>query len=273
MTEGLRPRKRLGQHFLSSPFHLRRIVDAAEIGSSDVVLEIGPGTGTLTRELVARAGRVIAVEIDMRLVTHLQRIFKDIPNLTIVHADILRLDPGRLVAKQVGASVSYKVVANLPYYITSAILRRLLESVLPPQILVVTVQKEVAQRMVASPPQMNLLAVSVQFYGQPRVVHHIPRSAFRPPPGVDSAVVRIDVYPHPAVEVPDKTQFFRLVRAGFGQKRKQLHNALASGLGLPPTDVKSLLERAGVDPRRRAETLTLLEWARLARVFEEAVQE
>jgi len=259
----IRPKKRLGQHFLHDPRHLRRIVDAADLQPEDVVLEIGPGTGTLTRYLLDRSGHVVAVEVDERLVQLLRETFGSSPKLTLVHGDILSLDPGALIREAVGEAKPYKVVANLPYYITSAIVRHLLESDPRPQTLVLTVQKEVAQRMVARPPRMNLLAVSVQFYGEPRLVHTIPRGAFRPRPRVDSAVVRIDVLPEPRVSVPSPEAFFQVVRAGFGQKRKQLRNALAAGLRLPPEEVERMLQEVGIDPKRRAETLSLEEWARL----------
>lgn len=260
----IRPKKSLGQHFLRDPHHLERIADAADLSPDDVVLEVGPGTGTLTSVLLARAGLVIAVEIDPRLVAYLQEHFAREPRLKVVHADILNVDPGRLVAQEAGEGTRYKVIANLPYYITSAVLRHLLEAPSPPALLVVTVQEEVARRVCASPPNMNLLAVSVQFYGEPRIVHRIPRGAFYPVPEVNSAVVRVDVSPVPRVDVPDRETFFRVVKAGFGQRRKQLRNALAAGLSLPRPAVDALLARAEIDPRRRAETLTLQEWARLA---------
>jgi 16S rRNA (adenine1518-N6/adenine1519-N6)-dimethyltransferase len=161
--------------------------------------------------------------------------------------------------------LEYVVVANLPYYITSAAMRHLLEADPPPTLLVLTVQREVALRIVARPGDMSLLAVSVQFYGQPRIVARIPAGAFVPPPQVYSAVVRIDTFPTPPIDVADIQAFFRVVRAGFGQKRKQLKNALAAGLGLPAAEVSAALTRAGVDPRRRAQTLSLDEWAGLAR--------
>ncbi len=160
---------------------------------------------------------------------------------------------------------NYIVVANLPYYITSAAIRHLLEADLPPRRLVLTVQREVAERMVARPGNMSLLAVSVQFYGRPRIIAKIPAGAFVPPPKVDSAVVRIDTYDSTPVQVPGAETFFRVARAGFGQKRKQLKNALAAGLGLPSAEVVGAMTRAGVDPQRRAQTLNLDEWANLVR--------
>ena len=262
-----RPKKRLGQHFLHDPHHLDRIAEAADLSEDDVVLEIGAGTGTLTAVLLEQAGQVVAVELDRDLVAYLKQRFGDEPRLHLVHGDILALDPGELVARAVGSPTPYKVVANLPYYITSAVLRHLLEASHPPCLLVVTVQEEVARRICASPPHMSLLAVSVQFYGEPRIVHRIPRGAFQPVPEVDSAVVRVDVFPTPRVDVPDKEFFFRVVKAGFGQRRKQLRNALAAGLHLRREEVTTALTAAGIDPRRRAETLTLEEWARLAQAL------
>ncbi len=162
-------------------------------------------------------------------------------------------------------SHSYTVVANLPYYITSAAIRHVQEASPPPQRIVLTVQREVAERIVAAPGELSLLAVSVQFYGRPRIVARIPAGAFVPPPKVDSAVVRIDTHPAPPVEVADVEAFFRVVRAGFGQKRKQIKNSLAAGLGLPAGEAAAALARAGIDPQRRAQTLSLAEWAGLTR--------
>lgn len=271
----LHPRKGLGQHFLADPNILRKIVAAAELSSGDTVLEIGPGLGTLTHWLTQAAGRVVAVELDEAMISVLRQELAHLPNLELVQGDILKLDPAALIAgtsppsgtPDVQSPLSYSVVANLPYYITSAAIRHLLEAELPPRRLVLMVQREVAQRIVARPDDMSLLAVSVQFYGQPRIVAKIPAGAFVPPPKVDSAVVRIDTYDTPPVDVPDAQTFFRVVRAGFSQKRKQLKNTLAAGLHLPGPQVAALLAQAGVDPRRRAQTLSLEEWAALARAF------
>jgi len=256
---GLRPKKGLGQNFLVDRGALERIVAAAELGPADTVLEVGPGVGQLTRLLSEAAGRVIAVELDPRMVALLREELADRPNVEIVEGDILALDPGALADGR-----PYKVVANLPYYITSAALRHLLEARPRPILLVLTVQREVAERITAGPGQMSLLAVSVQFYGRPRRVARIPAGAFYPPPKVDSTIVRIDVYPQPPMQVPDVEWFFAVVRAGFSQRRKQLRNSLAAGLGLPPERVEAALQRAGIDPHRRAETLSLEEWAALA---------
>jgi 16S rRNA (adenine1518-N6/adenine1519-N6)-dimethyltransferase len=167
-----------------------------------------------------------------------------------------------------GYTGHYKVVANLPYYITSAVLRHLLEAMLPPRLLVLTVQREVADRICAQPPNMSLLAVSVQFYARPEQLQRIPAGAFTPRPKVDSSVLRLRVRPQPAVTVDDRSRFFRIVRAGFGQRRKQLRNGLAHGLGLPRDRVSAALEAAHIDPRRRAETLSLEEWEQVYRRLE-----
>lgn len=259
---GLQPRKGLGQNFLVDRRALERIVAAADLAPHDTVLEVGPGVGQLTRLLSEAAGRVVAVELDRQMVAVLRQELADRPNVQIVEADILEVDPGALAAGR-----PYKVVANLPYYITSAALRHLLEAQPPPSLLVVTVQQEVAERITAAPGEMSLLAVSVQFYGRPRRVARIPAGAFYPPPKVDSAALRIDVYPpeERPVQVDDVEGFFRVVRAGFGQRRKQLRNSLTAGLRLDSEQVEAALERAGIDSRRRAETLSLAEWAALAR--------
>ncbi|MCS7282589.1 MAG: 16S rRNA (adenine(1518)-N(6)/adenine(1519)-N(6))-dimethyltransferase RsmA [Anaerolineae bacterium] len=259
---GLKPSKELGQHFLVDERALKRMVAAAELTSEEVVLEIGAGMGNLTRHLAQVAGRVITVEIDRRFFPILQAELVGFSNVEVVWGDILALDPATLVGGQ-----PYKVVANLPYSITSAALRHLLEARVPPQRMVVTVQREVAERIVARGGKMSLLAVSVQFYGQPRLLFRLRPGAFYPPPEVESAVLRIDRHPIPPVEVADRETFFQVVRAGFTHPRKQLVNSLAAGLGIPSEEASRLLTMAGIDPRLRAECLSLADWARLARVF------
>jgi 16S rRNA (adenine1518-N6/adenine1519-N6)-dimethyltransferase len=268
----LRPRKGLGQHFLADPNILRKIVEAGELSPGAVVLEIGPGLGTLTRWLAEAAGRVVAVELDEEMIGVLQAELSHLPNLELVQGDILKLDPVALIrdptSSDLGSVPVYTVVANLPYYITSAAIRHLLEAEPPPNRLVLMVQLEVARRIVAEPGDMSLLAASVQFYGRPRIVSKIPAGAFVPSPKVDSAIVRIDTYGTPQVDVPDVDAFFRVVRAGFAQKRKQLKNALAAGLGLSPGEVAAAMARVEIEPQRRAQTLSLAEWADLAREFD-----
>jgi len=268
---GLRPSKGLGQNFLVDRAALERIVAAAELTPDDIVLEVGAGLGTLTGRLARDAGHVVAVELDRRLMPVLRSVLADFDNVTLIQGDILALDPAALIsAANLQSPIpnpQYKVVANLPYYITSAVLRHLLEASLRPQRMVVTVQREVAERIVAKPGQMSLLAVSVQFYGRPRLLFRIKAGSFYPAPGVESAVVRVDLHATPPVPVEDTAAFFRVVRAGFAQRRKQLRNGLAAGLGRPSEEVAAKLREAGVDPRRRAQTLSIEEWVRVARVL------
>ena len=261
----LRPKKSLGQNFLVDEHALSNIVQAAGVTRQDVVLEIGPGLGSLTRHLADAARQVIAVEIDRTLIPPLRSVLSTRSNVSIVEGDILRLDPTELLSHHpTGELAHYKVVANIPYYITSAIIRHLLEAEIKPQSIVLTIQLEVAQRITAQPDDMSLLAVSVQFYGVPRIVWRIPASAFYPMPDVDSAVVRIDLPDQPRVVVKDVDMFFKVAKAGFGQKRKQLHNSLAAGLPLKHAQIMQALNEVGIDPKRRAETLTLEEWGRLS---------
>jgi len=277
----LDPKKSLGQNFLVDESHLARIAAGADLSPTDTVLEIGPGLGVLTRHLAAQAGRVVAVELDDRLIPILRELFADQPHVSFVHADILKVDPAALVADDKltgwqGDKVSddpnpqsppYKVVANLPYYITSAVLRHLLESSHSPSLAVVMVQREVAQRIVAGPGDMSLLAVGIQFYAQAKIVQRVPAGAFHPRPKVDSAVLRLDVRPQPAVADVDAAWYFEVVQAGFGQKRKQLCNSLTAGLGLSKEMIGESLTGAGIDPTRRAETLSLAEWGALAKAL------
>jgi len=270
----LQPRKGLGQHFLIDEEMLGLITSAAELTSGDVIMEIGPGLGVLTRELARQAGWVIAIELDDKLASMLKQTLSSFNNITIINENILGIDPVALLQEQkinfpplISSPLSYKVVANLPYYITSPVLRHFLEASLKPQIMVVMVQKEVAEVIVAEPGQMSVLSVSVQFYGQPKIISYVPARCFYPAPEVDSAILRVALYSKPAVDVTDKESFFRLVRAGFTASRKQLCNSLAQGLRLPKAEVLSLLEETRIAPQRRAETLTLEEWAQLWRVL------
>ena len=228
----------------------------------------------LTRELAGQSGWVITVELDSRLATILEQSLAPFSNVTIINEDILRIDPVTLLQEQrakfppiIGSPFSYKVVANLPYYITSPVLRHFLETSLKPQIIVVMVQKEVAEAIVAKPGQMSILSISVQFYGEPAIINYVPAQCFYPAPEVDSAILKIKLYSQPPVEVTDRESFFELVRAGFTASRKQIVNSLAQGLDMPKTEVLPLLAKAGIISRRRAETLTLEEWGVLWRVF------
>ena len=260
---GLQARKGLGQHFLVDGAYLKHILGAAELGADDKVIEVGPGLGVLTRALAERAGHVLAVEKDTNLSTLLTATFSENDHVQIVNQDILKADLAELGQRLgVTRSTQYKVVANLPYYITSPVLRLFLEANLKPERLVVMVQKEVARQITARPGDMSLLTVGIQLYGEPKIIKYVPARAFYPPPDVDSAILKIAVFPKPRVDVETGT-FFTLVRAGFSSARKQIANSLSNRLGLPKEEVLCLLASAGVDPRRRAETLSIEEWGRL----------
>ncbi len=252
-------KKSLGQHFLVDRRAIASIVAAADLSADDLVVEIGPGRGALTRPLVERAGRLVAVEVDALLAARLRKTYADHPGFSVLVEDAREVDIDGLAPN----GAPYKVVANLPYYAASPIVRRFLEANSKPRLLVVTVQREVAQEMVAKPGQMGLLSVAVQLYGTPRIVTSVPPRAFRPPPKVTSAVVRIDVRPEPAVAFDSPDDFFRVVKAGFSARRKQLHNSIGRGLALEPETAKTLLADAGIDPTRRAQTLSLDEWGAL----------
>jgi len=265
---GIRPQKALGQNFLVDERILQRILAAAEVSSADAVLEIGAGLGTLTEALAERVQRLVAVEIDRCLVNFLRQRLAAFPNTRIVQGDILSLDICQLLQREpVEAIVPFKVVANIPYYITSAVLRHLLETPVRPQLIVLMVQREVAQRIVATQGQMSLLAVSVQFYGEPSITGRVPAQAFYPVPNVDSAIVRIVPHDRLPLSGDDVAVFFRVVRAGFGQRRKQLRNSLAHGLALPVNLIARTLAVAGIERQRRAQTLSVGEWVILYRAL------
>jgi len=259
----LRPDKGLGQNFLVDMTALQRVVEVAGIETSDIVLEIGPGLGNLTRLLAIRARQVTAVEVDPDLIPPLMEVLAPFANVQVVQSDILALDPAQLM-KEPG----YQVVANIPYNITSALIRHLLEARNKPTRITMTVQREVAERICASPGKLSLLALSVQVYGKPVMAARIQAEAFYPVPKVDSAVVRIDLSPQPLIPNPLLPIFFRLAKAGFSQKRKTLRNALAGGMRWTPAQAANMLLAAGIDPQRRAETLNLEEWSRLTEYYE-----
>jgi 16S rRNA (adenine1518-N6/adenine1519-N6)-dimethyltransferase len=251
----LRAEKSLGQNFLQDESALEKIVAVAEVGSQDVVLEIGPGLGSLTRHLAACARAVTTIELDRKLIPLLQDVLAPYPNVRLIQGDILDFAPSDLINAE-----GYLVVANIPYYITSPILRHLLESQPRPRRIVLTIQQEVAERICAAPGGMSLLALSVQVYGKPSIAAHIPAEAFYPAPKVDSAVLRVDAYPESIIPSSQIDSFFRLAKAGFSQKRKTLRNALSAGLAIKPSEGDALLQSANIDPQRRAETLSLDEW-------------
>lgn len=258
---GLRPHKGLGQNFLEDPTALEKIVTAADVQPTDTVLEIGPGLGSLTRYLAASAKAVVAVELDQHLLPPLKSVLAPYTNVRLIHGDILEVSPNDLIHEQ-----DYIVVANIPYYITSALIRHLLESKAKPRRIVLTIQKEVAKRICEKPGDLSLLALSVQVYGRPYIAADIPADAFFPPPSVDSSVLCIDIYPAPLIPVELLETFFKLSKAGFSQKRKTLRNALSAGLQMPPSAAAELLTSADIDPQRRAETLSMEEWQRLSEI-------
>jgi 16S rRNA (adenine1518-N6/adenine1519-N6)-dimethyltransferase len=267
---GFKPKKSLGQHFLVDEAVLENILSAAELSPGDIVVEVGPGLGILTEGLAKQRARVIAVELDSKLVALLKKRLAAFPDVKIVHADILKVTPQRLLQNNLSASElvrGYKVIANLPYYITSPVLRHFLEAQPRPSEMVVMVQKEVGEAIAATPGKMSLLSVKIQFYSKPAIISYVPAASFYPPPKVDSVILRLDVYPQPPIEVPDVAAFFDIVMHGFSAPRKQLRNSLAHSLGMPPSQVASLLEKAGIEAKRRAETLSLEEWRKLWEIF------
>jgi 16S rRNA (adenine1518-N6/adenine1519-N6)-dimethyltransferase len=267
---GFRPKKSLGQHFLIDKAVLERILSAAELSPGDIVIEVGPGLGILTEELAKRGARVIAVELDSKLVVLLKKRLAAFPDVKIIHADILKVTPAQLLHDNLPASElarGYKVIANLPYYITSPVLSRFLEAPPRPSKMVVMVQKEVGEAITAAPGKMRLLSVKAQFYSQPAIISYVPAASFYPPPKVDSVILRLDVYSQPPIEVSDVAGFFDIVMHGFRSPRKQLRNSLAHSLEMPPSQVASLLEKAGIEGKRRAETLSLEEWRELWKIF------
>jgi len=266
---GFKPKKRLGQHFLIDEAVLERILSAAELSPGDIVVEIGPGLGILTEGLARRGARVIAVELDSKLAALLKKRLAAFPDVKIVHADILKVTPRQLQNNLPASELArgYKVIANLPYYITSPVLSHFLEAQPRPSKMVVMVQKEVGEAIAAAPGKMRLLSVKAQFYSKPVIISYVPAASFYPPPKVDSVILRLDVYSRPPIEVSDVAGFFDIVMHGFSAPRKQLRNSLAHSLEMPPSQVASLLEKAGIEAKRRAETLSLEEWRELWKIF------
>jgi len=251
----IRADKSLGQNFLQDVSALENIALAAEIQEDDCVLEIGPGLGSLTRYLAVSAKEVTAIELDPDMLPPLRAVLKPHQNARVVHGDILKTAVSEIIRKP-----DYLVVANIPYYITSAVIRHLLESDPKPRRIVLTIQKEVAERICAKAGDLSLLALSVQVYGKPSIAAIIPAASFHPAPKVDSAILRIDIYDQPLIPNELLKTFFNLIKAGFSQKRKTLRNSLSSGLHIPTTESEALLTSAGIDFMRRAETLSIDEW-------------
>jgi len=254
----MRPNKAFGQNFLVDRAILQRIIEAAEIEPTDQVLEVGAGTGVLTRELAKHARRVVAVELERDMLALLAKTTGEFRNVELLERNLLYLDPQEVFEQE-----PYKLVANLPYYITAPTFRHFLESGNAPRLLVVMVQYEVAQRIVAGPGDLSLLGVSIQFYGQPKIIAHVPARAFYPAPKVDSAILRVDLRNQVPLTPEQRDSFFRLVQAGFAERRKQLHNSLTHHLHQKNEEVRASLTAANIDPSRRAETLSIEDWLRL----------
>ena len=256
---GLHADKRLGQNFLQDPHTLEKIAHVAKIKPTDTVLEIGPGLGSLTRYLAAAAQKVVAVELDEKLFPPLGTVIAPYPNIQLVQGDMLGIKPSEFIQQD-----DYLVVANIPYYITSALIRHLLELNPKPRRIVLTIQKEVAERICASPGDMSLLALSVQVYGQPSISINIPAKAFFPAPKVDLSVLVVNIHSTPLVDESLLDTFFQLIKAGFSQKRKKLRNSISAGIHQSPAETETLLQAADIDPQRRAETLSINEWGKLS---------
>lgn len=276
---GLHPTKSLGQNFLTDGDILVRIAEAAELSKEDLVLEIGPGLGSLTAELAEHAGMVVAVEIDRRLIPALNETIREYSNVNIINGDILKLNVeeelSAVVAAKGGSFLqgALKIVANLPYYITTPVVMKLLEGGIRAKSMVFMVQKEVADRMNAKPggKDYGSLSVAVQYYSRPSIVMEVPPHSFIPQPDVDSTVVKLDVYDKPPVELHDQELFFRVVKAAFGQRRKTLVNALnnAGYFSLNKEQIKEALEKTGIGENQRGETLSIIQFAQLSNyIFE-----
>lgn len=251
----MKAKKSFGQNWLRDDYTLDLIVDSAGLTLTDTVLEIGPGLGTLTNKLVQKAGKVVAVEADQDLIPYLLDQAAKVNNLDIVVGDILKYDLRKLPD-------NYKVVANIPYYLTSNLIRTLLEANNPPTVMVLLVQKEVAERIVAVPGQMSVLSFGVQYYAEAEIVAPVAKELFDPVPKVDSAIIKITRRDQPVFEA-DTKKLFKLVKAGFGEKRKMLRNSLSGGLQLSTAEVESLLKNAGLKPTSRSQELSILDWQKL----------
>ena len=258
---GVRPSKGLGQHFLFERGIVDRMVRQAGITDTDHVLEIGPGLGILTGALLRRAGNVTAIELDRRLAEHLRVSFGGDPRFRLIEGNALQIATHELFPER----QPFSVVANLPYAVGSAVVRHLLEQSHRPRRLAIMLQEEVAARMVAKPPAMSILTVAVQFYADARIAFAVPPSVFIPPPTVESAVAILDVRSDLLLPEPEHARFFRIVNAGFRQKRKQVANSMAAELAMPKSAVTAWLTAAEIDPMRRAQTLTVAEWVALTR--------
>ena len=253
------PKKPLGQHFMRDKRALAYIVHALQTNQGEFIVEIGPGTGALTMNLLAKQATVYAIEVDPELANSLDARLLNPPNLRIITADARAIKASHFIPE----GVSYKLTGNLPYYAATPIIRNFLESSMRPDLVITVVQKEVAQNMVAKPPRLNLLAIGTQIYGEVKILKYLKPQSFFPIPKVSSAIISIKPYKCPLVSVEDCKDFFHMVRAGFSSPRKQLHNSIKHSLHISSDQCNSLLSKAQIDPRRRAQSLSIDEWKRL----------
>lgn len=268
---GFRFSKSLGQNFLIDEHTVEHIVDGAEVTEDDYVLEIGPGIGVMTQAMALRAKKVVAIEIDSDLIPVLKETLEPHDNVEVIHADVLDLDLKALIKEKFGDHRP-KVVANLPYYVTTPIIMMLLEEQIPVSDIVVMIQKEVAERISAKPSTKayGALSVATQYYSEPRIIAKVPRTVFMPQPNVDSIVIRMTIRENPPVELQNPELFFKVVKAAFGQRRKTLHNALhAGGFGSNKDETAKMLLAGGIEPSRRGETLSIEEFATLSNTIDD----
>lgn len=262
---GFRFSKSLGQNFLIDGNIIENICEGAEITEADGIIEIGPGIGTLTQQISKYAKKVVAIELDKKLLPILEETLEGIDNVKVINNDVLKVDLKKLIEEEFDG-LNVKVVANLPYYITTPIIMKLLETKLNIDSISVMIQKEVAERMIASPggKDFGALSVAVQYYSKPKIITAVPKTVFIPQPNVDSAVIKLDIYDTPPVSVIDQKLMFKVVKSAFGQRRKTILNALSSGLNLDKEIVKGVLEIANIDPKKRGEVLSIQDFALIA---------
>lgn len=260
-TQGLYTKKKLGQNFLIDRDVLNKIIEAADLDSKDIAIEIGPGLGVLTQELILKAKKVVSVELDDKLASLLKENIRS-DNLEIINSDVLKLNLNSVLSNY----PKYKVVANIPYYITSKIIKLFLTAEKKPESIIVLVQKEVAERICARPGDMSVLALSVQLYGDPNIIGIVDKTSFFPAPEVDSAILKIDNIGYKKPEIDEKV-LFRTIKIGFASRRKTLSNNFAAGFRLNKDKVNDIISSIGIDPGKRAEELSLDEWVKLARAF------
>jgi 16S rRNA (adenine1518-N6/adenine1519-N6)-dimethyltransferase len=262
----IRPKKSLGQNFLNSKAVIKQIINSANLTVDDLVLEIGPGKGMLTEELAGKCKKVIAIEIDKDLVSLLRDKFKENKNVEIVNEDILKTELLSIFKTYNLQPTTYKLIANIPYYITSPIIRFFLENKFPPQEMILMVQKEVAERITAKPGNHSILSLSVQYYANPELLFYVDKSNFNPIPEVDSAVIKVSSIKYNVSSI-ERDNFFRVVRAGFCAKRKTLINNLANSFHLDKKEVEEKLKAVGLSPTARAQELDIEDWKKLSKYF------